>query len=102
MGTRGYVRWTELEDQMIRLHYPAHGCSWPRWRELLPGRTQNQIRVRAGVIGACAKVRGRRRWTAEQEERCVLLLKDMCDATGRTPLAVLHHLENMVRKSKSA
>ena len=102
MGTRRRIRWTAREDEMIRLHYPQHGCSWTRWRELLPGRTQNQIRIRAGVIGACAKVRGPRKWDEGQERQCVLLLKDMCDLTGREPLNVLHHLEYMIRRSKSA
>ena len=51
-GTRmGCRRWTAEEDALVREHYPSHGATWEGWRELLPHRSLNAIRVRAHGLG---------------------------------------------------
>ena len=54
-GTRmGCRHWTAEEDALVREHYPSHGAQWEGWRELLPHRSLNAIRVRANGIGTRA------------------------------------------------
>ena len=54
-GTRmGCRRWTAEEDALVREHYPSHGATWEGWRELLPNRSLNAIRVHANGLGTLA------------------------------------------------
>lgn len=39
--------WTEIEDDMIRAHFPERGAKWRGWWDLLPGRPARSIAARA-------------------------------------------------------
>lgn len=49
--------WTNEEVRALMVHYPLHGAEWPKWAEILPGRTVNAIRGHAKALGI---PRGRR------------------------------------------
>lgn len=53
------VRWTPEEDAMLREHFPRHGAGWGGWAEVLPGRSERAIVLRAFrlCIGVSPSVR---------------------------------------------
>lgn len=55
----GRVRWTPEEDAMLREHFPRHGAGWGGWAEVLPGRSERAIVLRAFrlCIGVSPSVR---------------------------------------------
>lgn len=74
------VRWTEDEDEAVKLHFPLHGSKWEGWKTLLPRRTDKAVSVRAHVLGVTlhpdvraqvqketARKRRAGRWTRDEE-----------------------------------
>jgi hypothetical protein len=50
---RSWRKWTEEEDELIRLYYPEHGPSWSGWAKLMPERdaSKDSIAHRANHLG---------------------------------------------------
>ena len=95
------ARWTEAEDAALRRLYPGRGAASDAVRDALPGRSERAISQRACQLGVSAGVRGPNSWTPDEERVAVAHLAAVCRKTGRSPVAVCHHLEWLVRKSKA-
>lgn len=94
------ARWTPGEDAAIRRLYPGRGAGSPEVRAALPGRTARAVAQRACELGVASGVRGPNPWTPEEDRAAVAHLAAVCRETGRTPVAVCHHLEWLVRKAR--
>lgn len=43
--------WSLRELEALREHYPDHGAKWAGWAEVLPGRTEGAIGLKASRLG---------------------------------------------------
>lgn len=96
---RGWRPWTTSEDAAIRELYHGGGLS-DELRSRLPDRSDTSIYQRAHQLGLHTPRRGPNPWTNDEERLAVEKIAEVCRATGRTPIAVCHHIEWMVRRSK--
>lgn len=74
------------EDDLIRTHYPDHGPTWSRWRDLLPGRSKDAISIRAHRLGiTMVSPRERReRWSARDDVLLLRAMRGVMEDTGHS------------------
>lgn len=98
--TRRGERWTEEEDEKLTRLYPTMGAAAVC---KATGRSMSSVSSRAKKLGVRARTgRGRScTWTEREDRVAVAHLAEVCRSTGRSPVAVCHHLEWLLRKSRS-
>ena len=92
-------KFTPEEDEVIARVYPitgARGCS------KVLGRSEASCASRANRLGIrTPSPRGRANpWTVREEKIVAACLLRACRETGRSPMAVIRHMEWLVRKQR--
>lgn len=93
--------YTPEEDAVIAELYPDGGAR-PCAERL--GVSLSSVYARADQLGVKSnrvKVRGHASdWGYEDDRAALLALRQVCNRTGRSPMAVIRHLECLIRKYK--
>lgn len=92
-------RYTPEEDAVIAEVYPARGSK--ACAEIL-GRSQVSCANRAKRLGIRSKRSADRshRWSTDDSRLAVAMLLRVSRQTGRTPTAVIRHLDWLIRKKQ--
>lgn len=110
------MKWSQEEIEILRTHYPHHGCAWPEWRRLLPHRTSGAIGNKAFSLGIqCypeihqfALAHGQqkrhraeslaavRKWSHEEDIALMRTLLDLKQKTGRSGEAIIARMQELM------
>ena len=93
----GGRRWEGWEDEVLADVYPRRGAR--ACAEML-GRTEGACALRAARIGV-GSGHTARRWTPEEDRACALGLVGACRATGRTPVAVIARMRQLLERARA-